>query len=154
MTLQNSSRLSTLGMTRPRMDLESLVQEDRVHRTLYTDPDIFEREMAEVFGGRSWAYLAHESQVAEPNSFLSLRLGMRPIIVTRDRDGVIHGLFNRCSHRAATVCREEKGTAKTFQCPYHGWTFRNTGKLVGASWPQGYGKDFDKKSMVSFVKFC
>lgn len=115
-----------------------LVRTDRVHRTLYTDPSIFAKELAHVFGGRSWAYLAHESQVPEPNSFLSVRMGARPILVTRDRKGALHAIFNRCAHRAATVCREESGTAKSFQCPYHGWTFRNTGELVGTPWPQGY----------------
>ncbi len=71
-------------------------------------------------------------------------MGLRPVIVTRDRDGgALHALFNRCTHRAATVCREESGIAKSFQCHYHGWTFRNTGELVGTPWPQGYG-DLDK----------
>ncbi|MEO2108561.1 MAG: Rieske 2Fe-2S domain-containing protein [Actinomycetota bacterium] len=120
------------------------VLEDRVHRTLYTDPSIFEEEMVKVFGGVSWVYLGHESQLPEANSFLSVRMGRRPLILTRDKHGDLHGVFNRCAHRAATVCREESGTAKSFQCPYHGWTFRNTGELVGAPWPKGYGPDFDK----------
>jgi phenylpropionate dioxygenase-like ring-hydroxylating dioxygenase large terminal subunit len=102
--------------------------------------------MVKVFGGRSWVYLAHESQLPEPNSFLSVRMGLRPVIVTRDRRGGLHAVFNRCSHRAATLCREERGVAKSFQCPYHGWTFRNTGELVGTPWPKGYGENFDKSA--------
>ncbi|WP_134727521.1 aromatic ring-hydroxylating oxygenase subunit alpha [Amycolatopsis nivea] len=121
-----------------------LVRPDRVHRTLYTDPAVFAEEMTKVFGGRSWVYLAHESQLPEPHSFLSVRMGLRPVLVTRDRAGKLHAVFNRCSHRAATICREEQGVAKSFQCPYHGWTFRNTGELVGTPWPQGYGPGFDK----------
>lgn len=119
------------------------VREDRVHRSLYTDERVFDEEMVKVFG-HTWVYLAHESQLPEPNSFVSTKLGLRPIIVTRDRRGGLHAVFNRCAHRAATVCREETGVAKSFQCPYHGWTFKNTGELVGAPWPQGYGPDFDK----------
>lgn len=142
MTLQ---RDSLSGIPVPsRTDYAALVREDRVHRTLYTDPAVFAEEMVKVFGGRSWVYLAHESQLPEPNSFLSVRMGLRPVIVTRDRKGSLHAVFNRCSHRAATVCREESGVAKSFQCPYHGWTFRNTGELVGTPWPQGYGEDFDR----------
>ncbi|SFO24803.1 Ring hydroxylating alpha subunit (catalytic domain) [Pseudonocardia ammonioxydans] len=142
MTLQ---RDSLSGIPVPsRTDYAALVREDRVHRTLYTDPAVFAEEMVKVFGGRSWVYLAHESQLPEPNSFLSVRMGLRPVIVTRDRKGSLHAVFNRCSHRAATLCREESGVAKSFQCPYHGWTFRNTGELVGTPWPQGYGEDFDR----------
>jgi phenylpropionate dioxygenase-like ring-hydroxylating dioxygenase large terminal subunit len=125
------------------VDWSSLVRPDRVHRSLYTDPTVFIRELDRVFG-RTWVYLAHESQLQEPNSFLTTRLGHRPVIIARDKDGGLHGLFNRCAHRAATVCREESGIAKSFQCPYHGWTFRNTGELVGVPWPDGYGAEFDR----------
>lgn len=142
MTLQRDSVAGSLAPA--RTDLAALVREDRVHRTLYTDPAIFADEMVKVFGGRSWVYLAHESQLPEPNSFRSVRMGLRPLIVTRDRKGVLHAMFNRCSHRAATLCREESGIAKSFQCPYHGWTFRNTGDLVGTPWPRGYGPNFDR----------
>ena len=120
-----------------------LIEADRVHRTLYTDPAVFDEEMVKVFGGQSWVYLAHESQIPEANDFLSVRMGMRPVIVTRDKNGDLHAVFNRCAHRAATVCREESGNAKRFQCPYHGWTFRNTGELIGVPWSQGYA-DLDK----------
>lgn len=130
----------------PRIDFGALVRADRVHRTLYTDSQIFAEEMGKVFGGRSWVYLTHESQLPEANSFQSIRMGLRPVIVTRDVEGALHAVFNRCAHRAATVCREESGIAKSFQCPYHGWTFRNTGDLVGVPWPQGYGADFDRSA--------
>ena len=46
------------------------VLEDRVHRTLYTDPAVFEEEIVKVFGGQSWVYLAHESQLPKPHSYL------------------------------------------------------------------------------------
>ncbi len=144
MTLQRDPLAGTSAAA--RADYGALVRADRVHRTLYTDPQIFDEEMVKVFGGRSWVYLTHESQVAEPNSFRSIRMGRRPVIVTRDREGALHAVFNRCAHRGATVCREESGIAKSFQCPYHGWTFRNTGDLVGVPWPQGYGSDFDRSA--------
>lgn len=124
----------------PTYDFDTLVQEDRVHRLLYTDAGLFTLEMSRVFGA-SWVYLAHESQVAEPNSFFRTRLGLRPIIVVRDRDGRLRALFNRCSHRGASVCRQSSGTAKAFTCPYHGWTFANTGQLTGVPWPEGYAED-------------
>ena len=125
------------------LDWDELVQADRVHRSLYTDPAVFALELDRIFG-RTWVYLAHESQLPQPHSFRTTRMGLRPVIVTRDGDGGLHALLNRCAHRAATVCREETGVARSFQCPYHGWTFRNTGQLVGVPWPDGYGPDFDR----------
>lgn len=122
-------------------DLDELVHEDRVHRLLYTDPVIFADEMTRVFGG-TWVYLAHESQIPKNDDFVTVRLGLRPIIVLRDSRGTIRALYNRCTHRGTTLCRQDRGSAKAFQCPYHGWTFLNTGKLSGVPWPDGYACDF------------
>ena len=120
--------------------LDALVLADRVHRTLYTDEAIFREEMDKVFAG-TWVYVAHESQVARPDDFFATTLGRRPVIVVRDSAGALRVLFNRCTHRGATVCREPAGSAKAFQCPYHGWTFQNTGRLSGVPWPDGYAAD-------------
>jgi len=122
-------------------DWDALVREDRVHRSIYTEPRIFELEMTRVFGA-VWVYLAHESEVPRNDDFVTARLGLRPIIVVRDSQGELRALFNRCTHRGARVCREERGSARTFQCPYHGWTYFNSGRLRGVPWPEGYACDF------------
>jgi phenylpropionate dioxygenase-like ring-hydroxylating dioxygenase large terminal subunit len=124
----------------PLYDWDRLVQEDRVHRLIYTDAAVFDAEMRHIFGG-TWVYLAHESQIPNANDFITGKLGLRPLIITRDAQGVIRALYNRCTHRGTTLCRWDKGNAKSFQCPYHGWNFLNTGKLRGVPWPEGYGVD-------------
>ena len=124
-------------------DLDALIQPHRVHRSLYTDSDIFVAEMERIFGG-AWVYLAHESQLPEPNDFITTRMGLRPLILTRDSDGGLHGLFNRCAHRASTVCQSECGSARRFQCSYHGWTYSNRGELVNVPFIEGYPPEFDK----------
>src|SRR6204780_785847 len=121
-------------------DWDSLVQEDRAHRLIYTDPAIFEAEMTQIFGG-TWTYLAHESEIPEVNDFITRNLGLRPLIVVRDAEGKIRALYNRCTHRGTTLCRFDKGNSKSFQCPYHGWNFLNTGRLRGVPWPDGYAED-------------
>ena len=126
----------------PAHDYDRLVFEDRVHRVLYTDPRIFDEEMTKIFGA-VWVYLGHESQIAEPNDFVTTRLGRRPIILVRDSEGVLRALYNRCTHRGSTVCREARGSARSFQCGYHGWTFLNSGKLNGVPWPDGYACNFE-----------
>src|SRR3954453_11161003 len=67
-------------------DWDELVQEDRVHRLIYTDPAIFEAEMTNNFGA-VWVYLGHESQIPKPDDFITTRLGLRPIILLRDSQG-------------------------------------------------------------------
>jgi phenylpropionate dioxygenase-like ring-hydroxylating dioxygenase large terminal subunit len=123
------------------VDFDKLIHEDRVHRLLYTDPEIFKLELNRIFGA-VWVYLAHESQIPNNNDYITAKLGLRPLIVVRDADGDIRALYNRCTHRGATICRQDKGSAKSFACPYHGWSYFNSGKLSGVPWPDGYAGDF------------
>ena len=95
----------------PVYDWDDLVKEDRVHRLLYTDPAVFDAEMTHIFGG-TWVYLAHESQIPNRNDYITSKLGLRPLIVTRDDKDVIRALYNRCTHRGTTLCRWEKGNAR------------------------------------------
>ena len=125
------------------LDWDELVQEDKVHRLIYTDEAIFREEMRKIWGG-VWVFLGHESQIPEKNDFIRGKLGLRPIILTRDSGGKIRALYNRCTHRGSTVCREDKGNSKSFACPYHGWSFFNTGELSGVPWPEGYSCDFSE----------
>ncbi len=132
-------------------DYDHLVQEDRVHRALYTDPAIFAAEMSHIFGS-TWVYVAHESEIPNANDFITRKLGLRPVIVLRDANDKLRVLFNRCTHRGTTLCRQEKGNARAFQCPYHGWNFLNTGKLRGVPWADGYSSDIkDPKFNVAQV---
>jgi phenylpropionate dioxygenase-like ring-hydroxylating dioxygenase large terminal subunit len=128
-------------MTQPGYD-EALVQPDRVHRRIYVDQDIFDAEMVNIFE-RTWVFVGHESEIAEPGDFKTTRIGRHPVIMVRDRHGQIRLLFNRCTHRGAIVCREDKGNSKGFTCLYHGWTFSTAGELVGVPYADGYGEDFD-----------
>ena len=127
--------------TGPLFDYEAMIHEDKVHQRIYTEPGIFKEEMTKIFGA-VWMYLAHESQIPNNNDFVTAKLGLRPLIVVRDGEGVIRALYNRCTHRGATVCREESGSAKSFACPYHGWSYFNSGKLSGVPWPDGYAEEF------------
>jgi benzoate/toluate 1,2-dioxygenase alpha subunit len=113
----------------------------RVRTEIYTDPRIFEDEMRSIFQ-RTWVYAAHESEVAHPGDYVTTYVGAQPLIVSRDQDGALHVLLNACRHRGNSVCREERGNSMFFRCPYHGWTYKNDGQLIGISHRTGYPADF------------
>lgn len=71
------------------------------------------------------------------------QVGGRNLIFVRTRKGDVVALYNACTHRGATVCREAKGNAKTFTCPYHGWTFDLAGKLTSTYSTEGFRKDLN-----------
>ncbi|MEV4144453.1 aromatic ring-hydroxylating dioxygenase subunit alpha [Amycolatopsis sp. NPDC049691] len=121
-----------------RPDYASLIQPDRVHGSLYTDPRIFAEELARIWY-RSWVYVGHVSEVPEAGDYVRKSIGPQDIVMTRDRHGEVHLLLNRCAHRANLVCEDAHGNSSSFRCPYHGWTYRNTGELLGYPYNKGYG---------------
>ncbi len=126
----------------PYSDL--VVEKDRDFRVdtrLYTDPSIFEDEMHRIFE-QTWVYVGHTSEIEQAGDFKTATIGRNPVIVTHADDGRIHVLLNECRHRGNAVCRESRGSSRTFKCPYHGWVYSNTGDLVGVTHPKGYPPDF------------
>jgi phenylpropionate dioxygenase-like ring-hydroxylating dioxygenase large terminal subunit len=119
-------------------DYPRLIEPDRVHGSLYTDPRIFADELARIWY-RTWVYVGHVSEVRQPGDYVRKSIGLQDVIMTRGADGDVHLLLNRCAHRANLVCEADRGHAKSFRCPYHGWTYRNTGELIGFPFQQGYG---------------
>jgi phenylpropionate dioxygenase-like ring-hydroxylating dioxygenase large terminal subunit len=118
---------------------DQLIKRDRVHGSLYTDPSIFAEELGKIWY-RTWVFVGHESEVSQPCDYVRKRLGPQDVIMTRDRDGQLHLLLNRCAHRGNQVCEDAGGNSSTFRCPYHGWTYRNSGELVGFPFAGGYGQ--------------
>ena len=119
-----------------------LVREDRVHTSLYTDPAIFAAEIERIFN-TTWVWVAHDSELPNKNDWITTFVGRQPVIVNRDKAGVVRVMLNRCRHRGATICEAKKGNAPGFVCPYHAWTYGTDGSLKGLPMPKGY-KDFDK----------
>lgn len=123
-------------------ELTALVEPTRVHRRVYTDPAIFELEMARIFE-RLWIFVGHESRIPNRGDFLRSRIGRAEVLVVRQVDGTVAALHNRCAHRGAQLCIADSGTVRNFTCPYHGWAFRLDGSLIGVPMPDGYGAGFD-----------
>jgi len=136
--LETSAQVIPITPAQPRQPQWSeLVRDDRVHGSLYTDPVIYQAELEKIWF-RTWVYVGHESEVPQANDYVMKSIGPEPVIMTRDKSGTIHLLHNRCPHRGNRVCMTEQGSARSFTCPYHGWTFANDGSLKGYPFPSGY----------------
>src|SRR6201998_3365104 len=132
-----TSVIDPVGDAGSRYDV--LIRRDKVHGSLYTDPAIFAAELSKIWY-RTWVFVGHESEVAQPGDYVLQRRGIQDVIMTPDRDGELHLLLNRCAHRGNQVCDDARGNASAFRCPYHGWTYRNNGELVGFPFFKGYGQ--------------
>jgi phenylpropionate dioxygenase-like ring-hydroxylating dioxygenase large terminal subunit len=101
-----------------------------VNRKIFSDPEIYREEIERVFA-RCWLYLGHDSQIPNAGDYINVFMGEEPVLVCRDADDSIHAFINSCRHRGNKVCRADAGNAKSFQCPYHGWTYNVRGDLIG-----------------------
>lgn len=98
----------------------------------FTSRHVFRRERERIFRDR-WLFAGHVSDLVEPGDFLHTRPAGDSVLLTRGEEGEIHGLYNVCRHRGARLCEEDSGSfGRSIQCPYHGWTYRLDGRLVGA----------------------
>ena len=121
----------------------------RVPFWVYTDPDLYKRELDLFFYGRSWNYVALECEIPEKGSFKRSWIGERQVVVVRGENDAVHIWENRCAHRGARLCWKNKGKEESFTCPYHQWNFALDGKLQGVPLKRGVLKkggmppDFD-----------
>ncbi len=116
---------------------QSLVESDRVHKRVYTDPEIFELEMERIWR-RTWLYVGHESQVSQTGSYFATTLARQPVLMIRHTDRRVHVLYNRCAHKGTMLVGDGCGKAETLRCAYHGWVYGTDGTLQSTPSPAGY----------------
>lgn len=108
----------------------------------YTSPEMYELERRAIFS-RKWMLITHKLRLVESGDWLRYDVANFQFVLTRDREGNIHGFHNVCRHRAFPVVTEEKGHNSILACKYHGWSYGLNGKLAKAPGYQDL-KDFDK----------
>jgi phenylpropionate dioxygenase-like ring-hydroxylating dioxygenase large terminal subunit len=119
----------------------------------YTDPAFYELEKERVFR-RSWLGVGRAEQVSNPGDYFTTDLFGEPVIIVRDKGGTIRALSNVCPHRwmllvghdpeaPIPIKAESCGNRRSFQCPFHLWSFDLDGKMIGAPGMEE-AKDFDK----------
>ncbi len=115
-----------------------LVQPDRVHRDVYTSPEVFQREMEQLWP-RTWVFVGHDSQVPAEGDYFTTTIGLQPVMMVRQRDGSVRVMRNRCSHKGAKLVSDGAGNVGGFfRCPYHAWTYRLDGALRGVPMKGAY----------------
>jgi nitrite reductase/ring-hydroxylating ferredoxin subunit len=81
--------------------------------------------------------VGYASELPTPGSYCTKTVMGRSILMTRVADGSVKAFDNVCLHRQSPVA-SGCGTAKRFSCPYHAWTYDNTGRLVGVPGKEGF----------------
>ena len=96
----------------------------------YYDPEIYDAEIKHLFL-KNWIWAGRMDQLSEPGCYFTLDIGPEPVLVAKDREGMVRAFSNVCRHRAARVVPQTCGKSQYFQCRYHGWTYDLSGRLKG-----------------------
>lgn len=94
----------------------------------YTDEGIYRLEMERIHQ-RSWCYVGHVSEVAEPGQYVTDYIAEQPVVIVRGRDGVIRAFFNVCQHRGHELLKGKGKIGGGIVCPYHAWFYEHDGTL-------------------------
>ena len=113
-----------------------------LERDRYVTPEWFVMEQDRVFENQ-WFCVGRSEEIPEAGDHLVCKVVGESVIVTRARDGSLHGYVNLCRHRGSVLtdaggkpAQVEVGPTGTFhgsiQCPYHAWTYSFDGRLRAA----------------------
>ncbi len=99
-------------------------------KSVYTSPEFLAQELEHIFRA-DWLCAGRADALPNPGDYLTMDIAGEPIIILRDRDGVLRGLSNVCRHRMSTLL-QGRGNVRSIVCPYHAWTYNLDGTLRGA----------------------
>jgi phenylpropionate dioxygenase-like ring-hydroxylating dioxygenase large terminal subunit len=119
-------------------DPETTVAVDR-----YTLEGVYQREIKQLFSKLPLIAL-HSSELQAGQVLAHDGYGV-PMLLSRDKDGVVRAHLNVCRHRGTRLVESTTAIDKaSIVCPYHGWTYQLDGKLRHRL----HAESFDKKDCV------
>jgi phenylpropionate dioxygenase-like ring-hydroxylating dioxygenase large terminal subunit len=113
-------------------------------KSVYTSPDFAAAEERHIFA-RDWLCAGRAEALLNPGDYLTMQIAGEPVIILRDREGVLRGMSNVCRHRMSTLL-EGRGNVRSIVCPYHAWTYNLDGSLRGAP-AMGLNEGFCKEDV-------
>ena len=119
------------------------ISENHRRGEIYFSDEILDREMEEIFM-KEWLIIGRAEECEKPGDYFTQRIGDEPVVVVKEKDGHIQAFANVCRHRGVQVAWEA-GNTKYFSCPYHGWVYDTSGRLVDAQFLEK-SKTFKKEN--------
>ncbi len=99
--------------------------------SMYVDPEVLRAETEAIFL-KSWIYVAHASELAEPGDYVTAEVADQRLYVIHTEAGEIKAFHNVCQHRGHSLLRGKGKARKLLVCPYHAWSYDHDGALIAA----------------------
>ena len=125
----------------------------------YTDPAVLALEKSRIFY-HTWQLVGTLAQpcgqstsgasltIADPETFFTADVIGEPVVIVRDKQGMLRAFSNVCRHRAGPIA-QDCGSKNVLRCAYHGWTYTLDGRLIGT--PDIDGVEFFDRSTMGMV---
>ncbi len=110
----------------------------RMPTSSYVCPEVAALEWTALFRGHP-QLIGLSGDLPGPGSYLTLDDFGIPVLATRDKSGAFHAFLNACRHRSVRVAGGARGTKSVFMCPFHGWSYANTGDLLNIPDEEHFG---------------
>lgn len=101
-----------------------------LRKDAYVADEWFAVDRAAILG-TSWQWVCHGERLRTPGAYVTAEIAGHPVVVVRDRAGVLRAFYNVCKHRAHALL-DGAGQVTRIMCPYHAWVYRLDGQLVRA----------------------
>ena len=117
----------------------------------YRSEELFALEMGRVFRS-DWVAVCAEAALADVGDYLAIDIAGEPLVLIRGADGELRALSNVCRHRGTILLDPGVDNLHTGRivCPYHGWSYSDSGTFRGAPYAQGASIDRDEHCLPSF----
>lgn len=110
----------------------------RVETADYTSPERAAQEWSAFFKDYPQV-IGMSGDLPAPGAFMTVHDFGIPVLATRDGEGRFRAFVNVCRHRGTILEEAPRGTRSKFVCPFHAWTFDNTGALIGVPKSDQFG---------------
>ncbi len=105
----------------------------------YFDEARWRLEMERIFK-RVPLMLAMTAELPNPGDYKAMDAVDTPVLITRGQDGKVRAFVNMCRHRGSQIMAVGTGNAKRFTCPYHAWSYDQSGALIGVFSEKDFGR--------------
>ncbi|PIP65299.1 hypothetical protein COU77_02725 [Candidatus Peregrinibacteria bacterium CG10_big_fil_rev_8_21_14_0_10_49_16] len=137
---------------------------DRAQRppvSWFLDPWMFQLQQRYIFR-RTWQIAALQDGISEPESVCCIQIAGHPMVLVRDREGVLRAFPNSCTHWGTQLFDADCASTERIQCPNHRWTWNLKGELrIAPDTPDGFCragmhnlKSFPVREWGPFVWVC
>ena len=140
--MRDEERRRLIGILKDGLENGGPVQGEGIVRSPLSDfssPELLAEER-NIFFRQTPLFMGLSADLPVEGSYWADSETGLPILMTRDGEGRFRAFANTCRHRGAQVVPDGRGNRLRFSCPFHGWTYANSGNLIAVTKAERFGE--------------